>query len=147
MSIIEADKQNQSILEIQKAIKDLKAESYDTKKEIQAIPLHLSALKRAKYDVEDLEKVFATQKDIKSLEKRVSQAERTSFAYQDQNVNQMLQEVKDEMRQQAKRDLDQYQAIIDDLRARLDDKADAKEVQKIKNQIQQQPQVVKERKV
>lgn len=99
MSVIEADKQNQSILEIQKAIKDLKAESYDTKKEIQAIPLHLSALKRAKYDVEDLEKVFATQKDIKSLEKRVSQAERTSFAYQDQNVNQMLQEVKDEMRQ------------------------------------------------
>lgn len=124
-------------MEIQRAIKDLKAESYDTKKEIQAIPLHLSALKRAKYDVEDLEKVFATQKDIKALEKRVLQTEKNKVVQQDQQVNQMLQEVKDEMRQQAKRDLDQYQAIIDDLRARLDDKADAREVQKIKNHLQQ----------
>ena len=68
MSALEAERTNHSILELQKAVKDLKAESYDTKKELQAMPLHLSSLKRAKYDVEDLEKVFATQKDVKSLE-------------------------------------------------------------------------------
>ena len=60
LSLAEAEQTNKSINDLQQAIRDLKAEQYDTKKEIQAMPLQLGAIQKAKYDVEDLQKIFAT---------------------------------------------------------------------------------------
>lgn len=44
------------------------------------MPLQLGAMQKAKYDVEDLQKIFATQNDVKAIADKVESADQAKKA-------------------------------------------------------------------